>query len=151
MEQGARNAAVENFGKLRNDSEGSLPSHARTFPRCYNSDRPGQWPHGVTASFIESEPACLSSPLSYPASSTIRVIFIHALGCEVTELMSNTSEERFKIPEHTGREINSPGPQAGKGKLVRMKGLTHFQEFLVFENDNRQPFIGIRGVSKVIG
>jgi hypothetical protein len=91
--------------------------------------------------------------LFYPVSSMLSVIFIHALGREVAELMSNTSEERFKIPEHTGREINSPGLQAGKCKFgfVRMKGLAHFQEFLVFENDNGQPFIGVWSVAEIIG
>ncbi len=81
------------------------------------------------------------------------MIFVNALRHKVAELMSNTSEERLKIPEHTGREINSPGLQAGEGKfcLVRMKGLAHFQEFLVFENDNGQPFISVWGVAKIVG
>src|ERR1700730_4511128 len=101
---------------------------------------------------LNSGPACLSSPLSYPVSRALSVIFIHALGCEVAELMSNTSQQRLKIPEHTGREINSPGLQAGESKfgLVRMKTLAHFQEFLVFENDNGQPFIGVWGIAKLV-
>jgi hypothetical protein len=32
-----------------------------------------------------------------------------------------------------------------------MKALAHFQKFLMFENDNGQPFIGIRDVSKLVG
>jgi len=32
-----------------------------------------------------------------------------------------------------------------------MKGLTHFQKFVVFENDNGQPFIGVWGVAKIVG
>jgi len=81
------------------------------------------------------------------------VIFINALGCEVAELMSKTSQQRLKIPEHAGREVNSPGLQTGEGmfRLVRMKGLAHFQEFVVFENDNGQPFIGVWGVAKIVG
>src|ERR1700730_10550754 len=75
-----------------------------------------------TASLLDSRPACLSSPLPYMVSGSLGVIFIHALGCEMAELMSNTSHQRLKIPEHTGREVNSPSLQAGKGKfgLVRM-------------------------------
>jgi hypothetical protein len=95
----------------------------------------------------------LSSLLSYPVGGALSVIFIHALGCEVAELMRNASHQLLKIPERTGRKINSPGLQAGEGKfsLVRMKGLAHFQEFLVFENDNGHPFIGIWGVTKLVG
>jgi len=81
------------------------------------------------------------------------VIFIHALGREVAEFMGNASQQRLKIPEHTGREVNAPGLQAGESKfrLVRMKGLAQLQEFLVFENDNVQPLIGVRGVAKIVG
>jgi hypothetical protein len=102
---------------------------------------------------LDSGLACLSRPLSYPVSSALSVIFIHALGREVAEFMCNTSQQRLKIPEHAGREINSPGQQAGKSKfrLVCMKALAHFQKFLMFENDNGQPFIGIRDVSKLVG
>jgi hypothetical protein len=54
---------------------------------------------------------------------------------------------------NTGREIDSPGLQTGKGKFgfVRMKGLAHFQKLPVFENHNGQPFIGIWGVAKILG
>src|SRR5207244_13572072 len=71
----------------------------------------------------------------------------------MAQLMRNTSQQRLEIPEHTGREVNAPGLQAGEGKfrLVRMKGLAHSQEFLVFENDNGQPFIGVWGVAKIVG
>jgi len=70
----------------------------------------------------------------------------------VAELMSNTAEERFKIPEHTGREINSPGQQAGEGKfrLVGRKGLANFHEFLVCEDDNGQPVIGVGGATQIV-
>src|SRR5207253_7087822 len=97
--------------------------------------------------------ACLSTPLSHAIGSSLSMIFIHALGCEVAELMGNTSQQRIEIPEHTGREINSSGLQAGEGKfrLVRMKGLAHFQKFVVFENYNGQPFIGVWGVAKIVG
>src|SRR6266567_4262149 len=48
-------------------------------------------------------------------------------------LMGNASQQRLEISEHTGGEVNAPGQQAGEGKfrLVRMKGLANFQEFLV--------------------
>ena len=51
------------------------------------------------------------------------MIFIHALGRKVAELMSNTSQQRLEIPEHTGREVDTSGLQAGKGKpcLVGVK------------------------------
>src|SRR5437868_13488029 len=32
-----------------------------------------------------------------------------------------------------------------------MKGLAHFQKFMVFENYNGQPFIGVWGVAKIVG
>jgi len=102
---------------------------------------------------LDSEFACLSTPLSHAIGSSLSMIFIHALGCEVAELMGNTSQQRIEIPEHTGREINSSGLQAGEGKfrLVRMKGLAHFQKFVVFENYNGQPFIGVWGAAKIVG
>jgi hypothetical protein len=102
---------------------------------------------------LDSGSAHLASPLSHAVSSELCVTFIHALGCEVAELMGNASQQRLKIPEHTGREINSPGLQAGEGKfrLVRMKGLAHFQEFGLSENDNGHPLIGIWSVAKVVG
>jgi len=67
--------------------------------------------------------------------------------------MGNASQQRLEIPEHTGGEINSSGLQAGEGKfrLVRMKGLAHFQKFMVFENYNGQPFIGVWGAAKIVG
>jgi len=66
---------------------------------------------------LHSRLACLSSPLYYPASSALSVIFVHALGREVAELRGNTSQQRLKIPGHTGREINSPCLQAEEGKF----------------------------------
>ena len=70
----------------------------------------------------------------------------------MAELMGNASQQRLEIPEHTGGEVNAPGLQAGKGKFgfVRMKGLAHFQEFLVFENDNGQPVIGVGGATQIV-
>jgi len=67
------------------------------------------------------------------------MIFIHALGRKVAELMSNTSQQRLEIPEHTGREVDTSGLQAGKGKpcLVGVKSFAHFDEFMMFKNDNR--------------
>jgi hypothetical protein len=102
--------------------------------------------------FIRSGPACLPRPLSYALSSPLSVIFIHALGREMAQLMGNASHQLLKIPEHTGREINSPALQAGESKFgfVCMKGIAHVQEFLVFENDNAHPFIGIWGVAKFV-
>ena len=66
--------------------------------------------------------------------------------------MGNASQQRLEISEHTGGEVNAPGPQAGKGKFgfVRMKGLAHYQEFLVFENDNGQPVIGVGGPTQIV-
>ncbi len=67
--------------------------------------------------------------------------------------MGNASQQSLKIGGHTGREVNSPGLQAGEGKfrLVRMEGLAHFQKFVVFENYNGQPFIGVWGAAKIVG
>ena len=112
----------------------------------------GRSPHRVNAA-LDSGLACLSGPLSYVVSGALSVIFIHALGREMAELMSNTSQQRLKIPEHTGRKINSPSLQAGEGKfgLVCMEGVAHLQEFLVFQNDHGQPFIGVWGVAKIVG
>jgi hypothetical protein len=123
--------------------------------RCYKSNlaASGRSPHRVNAPYSwDSGPAYLSSPLSHAFSSELSVTFIHALGCEVAELMGNASQQRLKIPEHKGRQINSPGLQTGEGefRLVRMKGLAHFQEFGLFENDNGQAFIGVRGVTKIV-
>jgi hypothetical protein len=113
------------------------------------SGHPTVWtpPH-----LLDSGLARLSSPLSHAIGSSLSMILIHALGCEVAELMGNASQQRLEIPEHTGRQVNAPGQQAGEGKfrLVRMKGLANFQEFLVFENDNGQPLIGVWGVTKIV-
>ena len=70
------------------------------------------------------------------------MIFIHALGREMAQFVGNASQQRFEISEHTGREINTPSLQAGKGKFgfVRMKTVAHFQKFLVFQNDHGQAF-----------
>jgi len=86
-------------------------------------------------------------------SRELSVIFIHALGFEMAELMGNTKQQRLKISENTGSEVNSPGLQAGKGKLslVRMKSLAHLQKFLVVENDNSHPSIGVWGIAKIVG
>jgi hypothetical protein len=96
--------------------------------------------------------ASLPRGLSKTISSQLSITFIHALGCEVAELMGNTSQQRLEIPEHTGGEVNAPGQQAGEGKsrLVRMKSLAHFQEFLVFENDNGQPVIRVGGPTQIV-
>ena len=101
---------------------------------------------------MDSGPARLSSPLPYAVSCALSVIFIHALGREVAELMGNASQQRLEISEHAGREVNAPGLQAGKGKfgLVRMKALAHFQKFLVFQNDHSQPFVGVWSVAKLV-
>ena len=79
------------------------------------------------------------------------MIFVHALGREVAELMCNASQQRLEIPEYTGRQVNSPGLQAGEGKFgfVCMKGVAQFQEFLMLENDNGHSFVGIWGVAKI--
>ena len=71
----------------------------------------------------------------------------------MAQLMRNASPQRLEIPEHPSREVNAPRLQAGKGEfgLVGMKGLADCQEFLVFENDNGQPFVGVRGVAKIVG
>jgi hypothetical protein len=71
----------------------------------------------------------------------------------MAQFVGNASQQRFEISEHTGREINAPSLQAGKGKfgLVRMKAVAHLQKFLMSENDDGQPFVGIRGVAKVVG
>jgi hypothetical protein len=96
--------------------------------------------------------ASLPGDLSKTISSYLSITFIHALSREVAELMGNASQERLEIPEHTGGEVNAPGQQAGEGKfrLVRMKGPANFQEFLVFENYNGQPFIGVWGVTQIV-
>jgi hypothetical protein len=66
--------------------------------------------------------------------------------------MGNAPQQRLEILEHAGGEVNPPGEQAGKGKFgfVRMKSLAHFQEFLVFENDNGQPVIGVGGPTQIV-
>jgi hypothetical protein len=129
-----------------NECNGDAPTPI--MPRVERGARVRTPPH-----LLEVGLAYLASPLSHAISSALSVVFIHALGREVAEFMSNTSQQGLKIPEHTGRKINSPSLQGGKGKsgLVRMKGLTHFQKFVVFENDNCQAFIGVRGVAKVVG
>jgi hypothetical protein len=69
----------------------------------------------------------------------------------VQRLLPKTSPGQASQPVafSTGGEVNAPGQQAGEGKfrLVRMKGLANFQEFLVFENDNVQPVIGVGGAT----
>jgi hypothetical protein len=96
--------------------------------------------------------ASLPGGLSKTLSSQLSITFIQALGCEVAELMGNASQQRLESPEHTGGEVNAPGLQAGKGKFgfVRMKTLAHFQEFLVFENDNGQPVMGVGGATQIV-
>jgi hypothetical protein len=96
--------------------------------------------------------ASLPGGLSKTLSRQLSITFIQALGCEVAELMGNTSQQRLEIREHTGGEVNAPGLQAGKGKFgfVRMKTLAHFQEFLVFENDNGQPVMGVGGATQIV-
>jgi hypothetical protein len=96
--------------------------------------------------------ASLPGGLSKTLSSQLSITFIQALGCEVAELMGNASQQRLEIPEHTGGEVNAPGLQARKGKFgfVRMKTLAHFQEFLVFENDNGQPVMGVGGATQIV-
>jgi len=125
----------------------------RTDPHCEARVESGCARVRTPPHLLENGLAYLSSPLSHTISSALSVVFIHALGREVAELMSNTSQQGLKIPEHSGRKINSPGRQAGEGKfgLMCMKGLTHFQKFVVFENDNGQPFIGVSGVAKIVG
>jgi len=124
--------------------------------RFCNSNRAMCWavaPPWERRLFIGGEFACLSTPLSHAIGSALSVIFINTLGGEMAQLMRNASQQRLEIPEHTAREVDSPGLQAGEGKfrLVRMKGLAHFQKFVVFENYNGQPFIGVWGVAKIVG
>ena len=80
------------------------------------------------------------------------MIFVNAVRHKMAELMSNTSQQRLEILEHTSRQIDSLGLHAGEGKfsLVRMKGLAHFQKFLMFENDNGQPIIGVGGPTQIV-
>jgi hypothetical protein len=96
--------------------------------------------------------ASLPSGLSKTLSSQLSITFIQALGCEVAELMGNASQQRLEIAKHTGGEVNAPGQQAGEGKLgfVSMKGPARFQEFLVCENDNGQPVIGVGGPTQIV-
>jgi hypothetical protein len=64
----------------------------------------------------------------------------------------NKDETSLGRSPEKGGEVNAPGLQAGKGKFgfVRMKTLAHFQEFLVFENDNGQPVIGVGGPTQIV-
>jgi len=96
--------------------------------------------------------ASLPGDLSKTISSYLSVTFVHALSREVAELMGNASQQRLEIREHTGGEVNAPGQQAGEGKFgfVRMKDPARFQEFLVFENDNGQPVIGVGGFTQIV-
>jgi hypothetical protein len=96
--------------------------------------------------------ASLPGDLSKTISSELSITLVHALSREVAELMRNASQQRLEIPEHTGGEVNAPGQQAGEGKFgfVSMKGPAHFQEFLVFENDNGQPVIGVGGPTQIV-
>ena len=75
---------------------------------------------------LERGLACLSSPLSYPASSALSLIFIYALGREVAQLVGNASQQRLEISEHARREVNASSQHAGEGKfgLVRMKAVS---------------------------
>jgi hypothetical protein len=67
--------------------------------------------------------ASLPGDLSKTISAKLSIIFIHALGREVSEFMGNASQQCLEILQHTGREVNAPGQQTGEGKFrVRMKG-----------------------------
>jgi hypothetical protein len=81
------------------------------------------------------------------------MVFKPILHDEVTQLMRDASKSRVKVREHTGREVDSPHRQDGKGQFgpVGTKGLARLQELLMVEDDKSHRLIGIGDGTKLTG
>jgi len=71
----------------------------------------------------------------------------------MTQLMGNAPQSRIRVREHTGREVNSPDRQVGKGERgpVGVKSSPRLQELLLLEDDKSHRLIGIWERTKLIG
>jgi len=124
---------------------------SRKPPDASNVARPGA--SRRAPELLDSVPACLSSSPSNALSGEFGGPFKFTLGNKMTQLMRNAPQSRGGVREHTGREVNSPDREVGKGKRgpVSVKRTPRLQELLVLEDDKSHRLLGIWERTKLIG
>src|SRR6266404_2001525 len=122
---------------LGNSRHGVRNGHISGLPIFHSqSDLSASRPFGGRpAQLLNSAPACLSSSPSNALSGEFGGTFKYALGNKMTQLMGNAPQSRIRVREHTGREVNSPDRQVGKGERgpVGVKSSPRLQELLLLE------------------